>query len=90
MLRPTEPPIWNVGSAAPSATAAAASGLAESVACALPCFQSMTAVPAETRLSERLSPEPIILTASTPWRRADPKVPFNPVYLRTLAVASAT
>ena len=88
MLRPTEPPIWNVGSVAASDTAAAASGLPESLTNALPCFQSITAVPAETRFSERESPEPIIFTASTPWRRADPKAPFRPVYLRTSASVS--
>ena len=88
MLRPTDPPIWKVGSVAANDTDAAASGLAASVASALPCFQSITTDPAETRLSERVSPVPIILTASTPCRRAEPREPLSPVYLRTAVLAS--
>ena len=85
MLRPTTPPIWKVGSTAVRATAAEASGLEASVTRSLPCFQSKTWVPTDTRLRDNVRPVPIIFTAGTPCNWALPKEEVRPVYFRTVA-----
>ena len=80
MLNPTEPPISKVGSAAPNDTAAADSGLPESVADALPCFQSSTApLVTEDRFSLNVRFVPTIRTASTPLSSARSNAPVRPV-----------
>ena len=84
MLKPTTPPIWKVGSTAVRPTAAEASGFDESVTRVLPCFQSSTWVPTDTRLSDKVRPVPIIFTAGTPCNWALPKAEVKPVYFRTV------
>ena len=79
MLKPTVPPIWKVGSVGPRSTLALASPLVVNPV----CFQSSTAAPVTlVWLSFRYSAVPVSLNASTPCKRAVPRAPSKPVYLR--------